>query len=149
MKHILLNLKRFDVPSELGGVNRLAPVTDWAGEIVRKTQDELGGYDPKEAEFIDFMPEAHIQNAVGALCEGSVLQIGSQGVFRSDVTPGGNFGAFTTNLPAAAVKALGAEAVLIGHCEERNDKKEILSAGGVIGDEQKLVVIMLLDPIIT
>ena len=47
MKHILLNLKRFDVPSELGGVNRLAPVTDWAGEIVRKTQDELGGYDPK------------------------------------------------------------------------------------------------------
>ena len=27
MKHIYLNLKRFDVPVELGGVNRLAPVS--------------------------------------------------------------------------------------------------------------------------
>ena len=72
MKHILLNLKRFDVPSELGGVNRLAPVTDWAGEIVRKTQDELGGYDPKEAEFIDFMPEAHIHDKSSrGGCEGT------------------------------------------------------------------------------
>ena len=29
MKHIFLNLKRFDVPVELGGVNRLAPMADW------------------------------------------------------------------------------------------------------------------------
>lgn len=27
MKYVFLNLKRFDVPVELGGVNRLAPVT--------------------------------------------------------------------------------------------------------------------------
>ena len=29
MKHIFLNLKRFDVPVEYGGVNRLAPPSDW------------------------------------------------------------------------------------------------------------------------
>ena len=34
MKHIYLNLKRFDVPTEFGGVNRIAPVADWAEYIV-------------------------------------------------------------------------------------------------------------------
>ena len=29
MKHIYLNLKRFDVPAELGGVNRIADVREW------------------------------------------------------------------------------------------------------------------------
>ena len=41
MKHIYLNLKRFDVPVEFGGVNRLAPVADWASCIVKNTQEEL------------------------------------------------------------------------------------------------------------
>ena len=40
MKHIYLNLKRFDVPTELGGVNRIAPVEDWAEYIVKNTQEE-------------------------------------------------------------------------------------------------------------
>ena len=35
MKHIYLNLKRFDVPVELGGVNRLAPVKEWGAAVVR------------------------------------------------------------------------------------------------------------------
>lgn len=30
MKHIYLNLKRFDVPGELGGVNHIARIQDWA-----------------------------------------------------------------------------------------------------------------------
>ena len=34
MKHIFLNLKRFDVPAELGGVNRLAPMADWGRAVV-------------------------------------------------------------------------------------------------------------------
>ena len=34
MKHIYLNLKRFDVPVGLGGVNRLAPVASWGRAIV-------------------------------------------------------------------------------------------------------------------
>ena len=29
MKYVFLNLKRFDVPVELGGVNRLAPMAEW------------------------------------------------------------------------------------------------------------------------
>ena len=41
MKHIYLNLKRFDVPTEYGGVNRIAPVADWAEFIVKNTQEEL------------------------------------------------------------------------------------------------------------
>lgn len=41
MKHIYLNLKRFDVPTEFGGVNRIAPVADWAEYIVKNTQEEL------------------------------------------------------------------------------------------------------------
>ena len=41
MKHIYLNLKRFDVPAELGGVNRVAPIADWGRAIVEGTGGEL------------------------------------------------------------------------------------------------------------
>lgn len=135
MKHIYLNLKRFDVPVELGGVNRLAPVKDWGAQVVEKTQEGLAKYDSAKVEFIQFLPEAHLLGAVAARKEGSPVMLGSQGVYRGDVAPGGNFGAFTTNRPAAAVKALGCEAVLIGHCEERNDKKGILAEAGVADAE--------------
>ena len=37
MKHIYLNLKRFDIPPALGGVNRLAPAGEWGAHIVRET----------------------------------------------------------------------------------------------------------------
>ena len=56
MKHIYLNLKRFDVPVEFGGVNRLAPVADWASCIVKNTQEELKTYDPTEVEFGMYFP---------------------------------------------------------------------------------------------
>lgn len=130
MKHIYLNLKRFDVPVELGGVNRLASVAEWAEYIVAATQDGLKKYDSSKAEFVQFFPEAHLMNAVAALCENSPVQIGSQGVYRDNTAVGGNFGAFTTNRPASIVKALGCAAALIGHCEERNDKKGILAEAG-------------------
>ena len=52
MKHIYLNLKRFDVPVEFGGVNRLAPVADWASCIVKNTQEELKTYDPTEVNLV-------------------------------------------------------------------------------------------------
>ena len=44
---------------------------------------------------------------------------------------GGNFGAFTTNRTANAVKAIGCTAAIIGHCEERRDKAGILAEAGV------------------
>ena len=43
MKHIFLNLKRFDISPAHGGVNRLAPMADWGRTIVEKTQDALRG----------------------------------------------------------------------------------------------------------
>lgn len=130
MKHIYLNLKRFDVPVEFGGVNRLAPVKNWGRAVVSGTQEELKKYDPAEVEFVQFLPEAHLLNAVESLSEGSPVQIGSQSVYRDNTAVGGNFGAFTTNRPASIVKAMGCRAALIGHCEERNDKKGILKEAG-------------------
>lgn len=82
-------------------------------------------------EFVQFFPEAHLLQAVAARVDDSPVQIGSQGVYRDNTAPGGNFGAFTTNRPASIVKALGCGAVLVGHCEERNDKKGILAEAGV------------------
>lgn len=131
MKHIYLNLKRFDVPVEFGGVNRLAPLNDWAKTIVENTQDALKKYDCAEVDFAMYFPELHVLNAANAKKPDSPVQIGCQGVFRADTAVGGNFGAFTTGRPAAAMKAAGVESVIIGHCEERNDKNGILAEAGV------------------
>jgi triosephosphate isomerase len=135
MKHIYLNLKRFDVPVKYGGVNRIASVEQWGAYVVKSTQDSLMRYSAHDAEFVQFFPEAHILSAVGALCEKSPLKIGSQGIYRMNTSIGGNFGAFTTNRPASIVKAMGCAAVIIGHCEERNDKSGILEEAGITDDK--------------
>ena len=132
MKHIYLNLKRFDVPAELGGVNRIADMKEWGKYIVENTQEELKKYFPEEVEFAMFFPEIHLFSACQAKTENSPVQIGCQGVFRDDVAPGKNFGAFTTGRPAAAMKAAGCETVIIGHCEERNNLAGILAEAGVV-----------------
>ncbi len=131
MKHIYLNLKRFDVPAELGGVNRIAPVTDWAKYIIENTKDELRKYDGNEVDFGMYFPEIHVLNASLANGSDSPIKIGCQSVYRDDVAPGKNFGAFTTNRPAASMKAAGCTTTIIGHCEERNDLNGILSEAGV------------------
>ena len=131
MKHLYLNLKRFDVPVEYGGVNRIAPLKDWGSYIVAHTQGGLKHYDPSQVEFVQYFPEAHILGAVGARCEGSPVQVGCQGVYRMNTAVGGNFGAFTTNRPASAARAMGCTSTIIGHCEERNDKAGILAEAGV------------------
>lgn len=127
MKHIYVNFKRFDVPKELGGVNCLASVENWASEIISKTQEEIANY--KNVEFAMFFPEAHILNAKAA-CTNKDLIIGCQGMMYSDVQKGGNFGAFTSNRPAAAAFALGARYAIIGHCEERADKRTLMLEAG-------------------
>lgn len=129
MKHIFLNLKRFDVPVEQGGLNRIAPVQKWGGYIVESTQQSLKEYDSSEVEFVQYFPEAHILSAAAARCGDSPVQIGCQGVYRMDTGVNG-FGAFTANRPAAAMSAMGVQSVLIGHCEERDDKKGILAVTG-------------------
>lgn len=131
MKHIYLNLKRFDVPVEYGGVNRIAPVADWAAYIVNHTQDALKRYAAEEVEFAMYFPELHLLKAAEAKNADSPIQIGCQGVYRMDTAVGGNFGAFTTNRSASSVAAAGCQSVIIGHCEERNDKAGVLAEAGV------------------
>ena len=128
MKHIYLNLKRFDIPPELGGVNRLAPPAKWAETIVTGTEAGLLKYDPAEVEFVQYFPEAHVLAAAAA--RKGPVRVGCQGVYRADTAVGGNFGAFTTNRPAHAAAMLGCTDTLIGHCEERNDKAGILAEAG-------------------
>ena len=132
MKHIFLNLKRFDVPVALGGVNRIAPLNEWGTYIVKNTQEQLKKYDPSEVEFVQYFPEAHLLNAVAARCEGSPVQVGCQSVYRMNTAVGGNFGAFTTNRPVSIMKAMDVNYTIIGHCEERNDKMGILAEAGVV-----------------
>ena len=126
MKRIYVNLKRFDVPAAAGGVNRLAPVADWAGTIMGGVARGLA--EVRDAQVVFFFPEAHLLNAVAARPDG--VQVGCQGVFWDDVAPGGNFGAFTTGRPAAAAAALGCTQVLIGHCEERRALRQVVERSG-------------------
>lgn len=130
MKHIFLNLKRFDVPRQEGGVNGIASVRNWGSYIVEQIQDKLEPYRGKDVEFAMFFPELHILSAEGARKENSLIQIGCQSVLGQDILPGGNFGAFTTGRPAAAMQAAGCEYTIIGHCEERNYLMGILQAAG-------------------
>jgi len=131
MKHIFVNLKRFDVLPEYGGVNRIAPVEEWGSYIVGHTQDALREYENQDVEFIMFFPEAHITSAVATLREASPLKVGCQGIYREDTRPGGNFGAFTTNRTANSALGMGCSSVIIGHCEERKDKAGILAEAQV------------------
>ena len=117
MKHIYLNLKRFDIPAEDGGVNCLAPAGEWGACIVKGIQQELKSYGADEAEFAVYFPEAHILTAAAALDQESPVRIGCQSVYRDDVSQGGKFGAFTANRTAKAMRALGCCSALIGHCE--------------------------------
>ncbi|MDF2803233.1 MAG: triose-phosphate isomerase [Anaerocolumna sp.] len=131
MKYIFLNLKRFDIPKDLGGVNSIAPIEKWSEYIVKNTQEQLKKYDTNNVEVAMFFPEAHLIGANEAKSIDSPIKIGCQGVFRDDTAIGGNFGAFTTNRTANAVKAMGCEYTIIGHCEERKDKLEIMLEAGV------------------
>ena len=108
MQHIYVNFKRFDVPASMGGVNRLSDAKDYASTIVKAVCPDLKAYAGK-AEFVHFYPESLLPSAIEG-ADPSILSIGCQGVYRADVAPGGNFGAFTTNRPAAAMAAIRPEA---------------------------------------
>lgn len=131
MKHIFLNLKRFDIPKKYGGINTIAPIKDWGRYIISHTQEQLKQYDRDQVEFGMYFPEAHVIQASEALCQGSPIKVGCQGVFREDTAVGGNFGAFTSGRTGNAMKAAGCETTIIGHCEERRDKGGILAEAGV------------------
>lgn len=130
MKHIYLNLKRFDIPQEYGGVNRLADIRAYGSAVVQAIESGLCAY-RNDADFTVFFQEAHLPGALAARSADSPLLIGAQSVDRNDTAIGGNFGAFTSRRPASALAAMGCDAVMIGHCEERNDKRALLMDAGV------------------
>lgn len=134
MTRIYVNLKRFDVPPALGGINRIAPLEQWAQTIVDAVKDSLQTHQ-SQTEFVFFFPEAHLIPAIQALQEATHIRIGCQGVISEDIVAGGNFGALTTGRPAAFAKAVGCRDVLIGHCEERRYLRGILSEGGGANEE--------------
>lgn len=130
MKHIFVNLKRFDVPRALGGICPSDSPEEWIVSTVKETIElGLGRMDGVRLTY--FLPEALLLPAIEVIRSADAglvggYRIGSQNVFRQDVKPGGNFGAFTSNRPAAAIKALGCDWAMIGHSEERRDKLEML-----------------------
>ncbi|MFT4104480.1 MAG: triose-phosphate isomerase [Lacrimispora sp.] len=130
MKNIYVNLKRFDVPKTLGGVNGIADIQDWGSYILKNIKGGIKKYEGK-AEFTFFMPEMHLLGALKELAGEKQPEIGCQGVCRTDVKKDGNFGALTTSLPAAAAKTAGCTQVLIGHCEERMQLAQVLAEAGV------------------
>ena len=131
MIEIFVNLKRFDVPKKFGGVCHEADSSKWIESILRKTVEfGLGKSDKVHLTYL--LPESLLIPAVKVMTaypqsEIETIDIGSQGVFRENISPGGNFGAFTSNLPAVAAYSLGCTWAMIGHSEERKDKFEIIA----------------------
>jgi triosephosphate isomerase len=126
MVEIFVNLKRFDVPRSLGGICPNENPQDWIESVIDDSvQSGLGTLQNTRVTYL--LPEALLLSAINRLSSHpaeavQTINIGSQAVFREDVVKGANFGAFTTNLPAAAATNLGCTWSIIGHSEERKDK---------------------------
>lgn len=128
MPLIFLNLKRFDIPREKNGINSISSPLSWGEFIIKNIQEKLDQF--HDSSFVIFFPEAHIIQAVLSKNDTSPIIIGCQGVHYADTEKGGNFGAFTTSLPASAASSFGCQWTIIGHCEERRDKINLISQGG-------------------
>lgn len=114
MKYIFVNLKRFDVPRSLGGICTQTDPNQWIGQIMKQSEDIDG------VNLVYLLPEALI---LPAMANKPVnVAIGSQSVYREDISIGGNFGAFTSQLPATAARHYGCTWTMVGHSEERKDK---------------------------
>ena len=130
MTNIFINLKRFEVPKHLGGICPQDDPQSWIEWVIGKTLAQAHGYE-SAVHFTFFLGEGLIHTAINTMKQsphsgGSSLSIGSQGVHWQDITPGGNFGAFTSLLPAKAAKALNCTWTIIGHSEERKAKIDLL-----------------------
>jgi len=134
MRLIFVNLKRFEVPRELGGICPMDGPAEWIEYVIEKSVAlGLGTLDSSGLWLIYLLPEALILPAVHKLMsypegERRTIEVGSQTVFRQDIRPDGNFGAFTANLPPTAVTNMGCTWSMIGHSEERKDKLGLLEA---------------------
>ncbi|MBP7494091.1 MAG: triosephosphate isomerase [Spirochaetales bacterium] len=165
MKYLFLNLKRFDIPPEVGGVNRLAPPREWGGFIANTLKEGLEQQPGLKGEFslAAFFPEAHIIGAVNALFskespsfggglskrnelpDGNLLEVGCQSVHYEDTAPKGNFGAFTSFRPAHAMRHLGCTWTIIGHSEERRSMLNLMMLAGAKPEAAEHAVSLLLN----
>ncbi len=131
MKYIFVNLKRFDVPESYGGICPDVNPKRWIEWVIDESvSNELGKLEGISVGYI--LPESLLIPAAEKLAsytesETRGISIGSQSVFRQDTAKGGNFGAFSCNLPASAVKNMGCSWSMLGHSEERRDKAQIMS----------------------
>ncbi len=121
MKRIYLNLKRFDVLPEFGGINKIGPKEEYASNIVKGIEKMK-----LSLPITIFFQES---NLLPAIYNKDKVKIGCQGVHFEDTKEGKNFGAFTTLRTANAMRSIGVEATLIGHCEERMYLNKLLSLG--------------------
>lgn len=131
MKEIYVNLKRFEVAKSMGGICPDENPVEWIKKIVHESV-ELGIGTIDGIDMTYFLPEALLVPALEALAQEDpdkvgCLKIGCAGCYREDVEVGKNFGAFTTFRPAASIKALGCNWVVVGHSEERKDKLTTLA----------------------
>ena len=132
LRKIFVNLKRFDIGTAYGGVNRVEDLFTWGTKIVEAVQPELVALKANhDVEFTVYFPEAHLIPALSALTDHAPLAIGCQSVYREDTAIGGNFGAFTTHRTANSMQQLGVKSAIIGHLEERLDKQGIMQGLGV------------------
>lgn len=132
LKKIFVNLKRFDIGTTYGGVNRTEDLFNWGHKIVQSVLPALAELKTDhDVEFTIYFPEAHLLPALLALDSDPNLAIGCQSVFRQDTAKGGNFGAFTSHRTANSMKQLGITSTLIGHLEERLDKVGMMTGLGV------------------
>lgn len=137
-KYIFVNLKRFDISIAHAGVNRLAPMSTWASTIVTSLEQGLPSVVGNSADMVFpvFFPEAHLLAASLAKNPKAAypMEVGCQSVHTHDTEQGGNFGAFTTSLPAHAAVELGCSWTLIGHSEQRAKLSSMFHLAGSDGN---------------
>jgi triosephosphate isomerase (TIM) len=132
MRQIFVNLKRFEVPREKGGLCPLGSPVEWINTVIDETAESgLGQMD--RLKLVYLLPEGLIPAAVERIAHRPAeqtrqLAVGSQGVHWEDIQPGGNFGAFTTSLPATASYALGSRWAIVGHSEERKARRQVMAS---------------------
>jgi triosephosphate isomerase (TIM) len=132
MNQIFVNLKRFEVSKQLGGLCPMENPTAWIEWVIdRTTTLGLGALPNTCVTFM--LPEGLVVAAVQRRFyhpkeKVKNLAIGCQGVHWEDITPGKNFGAFTTSRPATAVRHLGSTWAIIGHSEERKAHHQVMGA---------------------
>lgn len=142
MKEIFVNLKRFDIPKKCGGLCPNDNPVIWIERVIEESIG-LGIASLADIRLTYFLPEGLIPAAVSKVAAFSPdqtqsLEIGCQGIHWQDVKPGGNFGAFTSSLPASAAVNYGCKWTIIGHSEERKAKLQVMQTfdSSVLSDQQ-------------